>query len=234
MPKSGIDKTIVIWYINIPFMRANIYSVKPLPEERTESIHAGLDQVSDAIGKNIEAKSLLTRVPLLLNGRVNPKKVGYGKLDRWTLFHIFAVPLELPNPDTLGMALESSGVSYVDPFKTNTRKLSRTTAHEVVHSLGFVLENSEQIDPSDHHHCSDAGCLMHKQLNDGSEMSITPISSIRVGERVTRAQFGLPTDDFCVPCKTDLDNFGRQHARSIMLDRLLLGSIVPRTIAYDI
>ena len=215
-------------------MRANIYSVKPLPEERTEAIRSGLAHVGDAIGKNIKARSLITKVPLLLNGRVNPRKVGYDKLDRWTLFHIFAVPLELQDPNALGLGLAKSGVSYIDPFKADAKTLSMTTAHEVVHSLGFVLEDSEQADPYDHHHCSDAGCIMHKQLNDGGRISIPSISAIRAGERVTRAQFGLPTDDFCEPCKTDLDDFGRKHARSIMVDRMLLGGILPRVVGYDI
>ena len=79
-----------------------------------------------------------------------------------------------------GAAYHRTGVSMVSTFKLNGEGMTKTTAHEGAHSLGFVNESSFQLIQDEFGcHCADASCTM----------APTNVAA---------------SDGFCTPCEADM------------------------------
>lgn len=149
-------------------MRANIYTLEPLAKEVRESIHYGIEMVAGYIGEVVVAKEKTIRLPQDNEGRVNPRLVGLGSLDRLTELHLMAVPLNHRTDDrnSLGAAAIGHGFVYIDSKQCDTTDLARVvSAHETAHALGFVQRGVKHEDPASPHHCTTDNCLMKPRLD---------------------------------------------------------------------
>ncbi len=217
-------------------MRANVYSMDPLTQDQMGAISDGLDLVSGYIGKKIVAKSKRVKLPRQPNGRVSPERVGCGQLDKMIPLHLFVVPLDRSSSMRLGGAYFGKGVSFVDATIPNDNKKTIVTAHEVGHAFGFVPYGSEQQDPQSPTHCCDAGCIMHGETFIDSGLPGLTFAEreekrarLAQGEPLTRAMRGLPPNDFCQPCQTDMSRFGNLDILALLYERMMSGEIVSQT-----
>lgn len=145
-------------------LRANIYSLEPLPAETRSALNDGIDMAAAYMGHQLIAKELTVRLPLNEHGNVNPARVGYGKLDRLVELHLMAVPLDPGAGERVGLAGVGRGWGFVDVVSNSPELIRTTTAHETAHAFGFVLPDASQRDLDSPRHCSHDSCVMHKKV----------------------------------------------------------------------
>lgn len=215
-------------------IRANVYSIESLGQEHERAVRDGFDMLCQQIGKTVAFRTLRVRLPLTSTGFVTPSRVGVRKLDRAVDLHVFAVPLDRgPNNDRLGAALPVTGLSFID-INQDPKRARLTAIHEGAHSLGFVLPFASQSNPDSPGHCVDGGCIMHMGLGNTDGSAAAYVS--RLGQRakvqlpegvVTRESLGLPQDEFCIPCQSDLTTHGSNLLEAIHQLRATTGEIIP-------
>jgi thiol-disulfide isomerase/thioredoxin len=117
-----------------------------------------------------------------------------------------------------------SGVAWVNSKITPT-EIPLTTAHELAHSLGFVVGGSPQNLRSSQNHCSDQSCIMYPKnsaISFDISSSLERISTISEGflESVIdlKSMVGLPSD-FCTPCKADMRDLAEVHIGQLRAGR---------------
>lgn len=212
-------------------MRANIYSLNPMESHIEEAIRDGLGMITAYMGETIIMRSLLVRLPRDREGLVAPKRVGLANLDPEVDLHVFAVPLQGPE-ETIGTSPFEKGVSYIDTRSQDEKIMRSVTAHEVLHSLGFVLSGSDHEDSTSRNHCSDKSCIMHAKLEVLIETA-RQITQRRLFERKlvrssSREQSSIlklvnGQYDLCQDCKIDLREAGQSKLSSIRHARLICG-----------
>lgn len=146
----------------------------------------------------------------LKSGFVVPKNVGLRNLDIGTHLHVIAAPLA--DSDKLGIAWRGSGISWVNTTEAS-QSYAATTAHEVAHSLGFLLQDAPWKDHESPGHCSNARCVMYA----------TEVLRPQLLKGVPH--FGGGADDFCTPCKADVRDLGEDHANKILYRRTIQGGV---------
>jgi hypothetical protein len=199
-------------------IRANVYSVYGLPRYQERSLRTGLELVGQHIGQKIVSETLKIRtLPINSRGNIIPGSVGYRKLDKNVELHVFTVPLDPGEDETVGIAYMGTGVSYVDSRRA-TSKMIEVTAHEVAHSLGFVVSGALQEDPFSENHCVNRICIMHRHIvmPNGVSAKIVDAALKAAGEPVP-AERG-----FCNDCKEDMRRLSATHLADMMTDRLIV------------
>jgi hypothetical protein len=217
--------------------RANIYNLEPFDKPTRESINTGIEMVAAYMGHAVVAKECRLKMSTDPLGRVNPMRVGFGKMDTLTELHLLAVPLSLDfsHERTVGLAGVGRGFAFVDtePELHNTESGLRTiTAHEVAHALGFLRQDSHHAMPSDGAHCGDADCILHSHVSarfllDQKHPGETRTTSFK---RVARHMLNLATTkpvvgyqyDFCLPCKVDIREHGDSNLNQLRVNRAIL------------
>ena len=209
-------------------MRANIYSLEPLAPAAREAVHDGIGMVAAYMGEPIATNELQVRLPLTPDGCVDPRRVGFAHFDMMVELHLIAVPLQ-GSAERPGIADVARGVSFTD-VSSDAKPLIRTvTAHEVAHSLGFVLADSTHVDASSEHHCAGEGCIMHRRVVTDTQTLIT-LPKTRLADRL-RGRKAAPLQesvvrlvngqyDFCGDCKTDLYHNGLAALNKLRWNRL--------------
>ena len=219
-------------------IRANIYNLEPLDKKTRESVNTGIEMVAAFMGHTVVSQECRLRISTDVLGRVDPRRVGFGKMDRLVELHLLAVPLSpILHKDLVGLAGAGRGWAFVDvaPPTTNQQASIRsTTAHEVAHALGYVRPGAHQEDPADYGHCSDPDCILHKNIigvpagdrrHPGERFLIRAkrtakavMGDLGLAPQSTRVGYQY---DFCLPCKVDFREHGDEHLSSIRANRVI-------------
>ncbi len=200
-----------------------MYSTGELGPEKRSAIRDGLDIVGRYVGGISVVKSARVRLGTT-KGRVRPDKVGYSAFDAKVPLHIFVAPYLSPRgavrSDLLGSSFKGTGVSWVQE-RVGKGLLPTVTAHEVAHSLGFVLEGAPQNIRSTDGHCSSDECLMYPSTTVSEEdaASLAELKELDKwlgGIGTSSIAKRLMPEDFCLPCKADIRgeyeaNLGRMY-----------------------
>lgn len=194
-------------------IRANVYFVEPLTPELKTGLYDGLSIIGQHVGGVSVRRVSRLSVPLN-NGRVEVSKVGLRKLEIGTHLHVIAAPL---TTDRLGIAAMGSGVSWLNIAEVE-QSYAQTTAHEVAHSLGFMLKDAPRRDFESPAHCVDENCIMHEAETEPNRQ--TPL---QLGRDVITKNVG----DFCLSCSADIRSFGEDHAHKILYGRTVAGGVSP-------
>lgn len=207
-------------------IRANVYSIESLSEVASSAILEGIGMAVSYMGETVTSKLLTVRLPLDAHGRVEPRRVGHGKLDKLVELHLMAVPIDPGDGERLGIAGCGRGVGYVDISKDSEPVIRTTTAHEVAHAFGFVTPGAKHEDPSSAHHCANDFCLMHQVARIEKIDEVKPDFKFRdlfkPWHKLTRTNYFMSDQhDFCLDCKVDMRDGGERHLANLRRARIL-------------
>ncbi len=215
--------------------KANIYSLEPLSTTDREAVRTGIEIVAAYMGETALSTELIVRTATNQDGRVDPRRANFAKLNHLVELHMMVMPLVASSHNTrLGVAGVGRGWGFVDPTTApSALSLQSTTAHEVSHAFGFVNGGASQADPESRHHCTDPSCIMHMH----QELTLIPESHrlrqkgmVAVTKRALKEFFRPehPKDthaqsqyDFCLACKMDLRHHGPAKIGQLRTDRLV-------------
>jgi hypothetical protein len=183
---------------------ANIYSSFELEPQTRNILSDGLSIVGQYVG----GISILRFNQLTMKTNTSGEtttKVACTNFDPAVALHIFAHPLKgFHEKKRLGVAYSGSGVSHVDT-RSSASALPIVVAHEVAHSLGFVLPDSPQTALVSRGHCGDIGCIMHERYRDD-----------------------IARDDFCTPCKADMRDMVQPNLLVMRTHRMTHGAVLTK------
>jgi hypothetical protein len=209
-------------------MKANIYSVEPLVPVAREAIHEGISIVAGYMGEPVTTKELTVKLPRTPEGYVRPEKVGFSNFDMMVELHLLAVPLQ-GGAERPGVANLGRGVSFADTNVESKPLMRIITAHEVAHSLGFVLADSKQVEKDKGAHCIEDSCIMNREVTTATETRVIAPDLTRM-ERLRGKKPALVTEtvvrlvngqyDFCGDCKVDLYQHGQAELNKMRWQRL--------------
>ncbi len=213
--------------------RANVYGLEPLSGHTKEEVHTGIEMVAAHIGDIVVTRQCRLKVSTDFLGHVKPEKIGTKKLDKMVELHVMAVPLSLEQAERIGMANVGKGIAFVDtsPLRSKSKgNITATTAHEVAHAIGFVRENSSQVDPHSETHCFDPKCIMHKLLIEERIDDFPEHNLFKRGIKAVVSSMLAPVEprwgaqfDFCTDCKSDMHQHGQRQLNELRSHRLIHG-----------
>jgi len=185
---------------------ARIYSPEKLSASTRSAVGDGLDIVGRYTGRISVVGESRVKLPVDTYGVVVPDKVGYKPFDKTIDLHIFLA--RLSNGSNLaGRAYLNTGVSWLES-RTSLTRTPLVVAHEVSHSLGFLLPGAPQAIRGDIGHCATSTCIMTPSIETN--------------------MFGFadsaPTD-FCLPCKADMRDVTDENISEIHHLRRELGTV---------
>ncbi len=188
--------------------KITVYTADTIELEQKRVVNHGLGLISDYIGglanpqfKRVGFKSLA----------VDITKVRMGSFDINTdlhlLMHDFCIPYNsVPNyamsqgANIPGASLIGTGTAWVKPDWTHPLTPA-TIAHELAHSIGYVLPDSPQSIKAVGAHCSSEGCIMGAVANK-------------------------LVDSFCRDCRADMLDTNEDMFDRIKMVRYLTGTVL--------
>lgn len=216
----------------IIMIRANVYTTTQgiSPDLKTQ-IGDGLDLVSEFVGGISLSKVLKLKLPSSNEGVVSRHRIGYKNLDPFVELHLLALPLGADG--RLGGSYLNTGISFLNLSEQKTHFREATVAHEVAHSLGYVLKDSPQHDQT--RHCTDECCIMSPKQNyyNLAEEVLDEVATDSYAMADLLKGFGLNTQtEFCMPCVADMRDTHEEQIGSLRLERLSLGHV--RAASYNL
>lgn len=185
---------------------ARVYSTEKLSASTKSAVGDGLDIIGRYTGRISVVGESRVKLPVDNYGAVVPDKVGYKPFDATIDLHIFLARLGI-GPNIAGRAYWNSGVAWLES-RTGVSKTPLVVAHEVSHSLGFLLPGAPQAIRGDIGHCATATCIMTPSIETNT--------------------FGFadsaPTD-FCLPCKADMRDVADENISEMHRLRRQLGTV---------
>lgn len=214
--------------------RANVYSLEPLAPEINEAVHDGIAMTAANMDQQVSSRNVAVRLPRNQDGKVNPSKIGLGKLNNLVELHLMAVPLDRGEDERLGIAKLGLGSAFVDISSDRVEVVRSVAAHETAHAFGFVSDGASHASEEDPHHCCDDSCIMHGRLID-FVIEKQVLAKRRFADRfkkIITKNYAPDTEwvtvreidqfDFCSPCKTDMWCNAEEHLSKLRHNRLFV------------
>lgn len=127
---------------------------------------------------------------------------------------------------TIGTAFYKAGIAWIQP-DLSAHTTTTTVAHEIGHSLGYVLPNAPQLVEPDYGHCEDTSCIMASDATEDPpyrHLAFADRRNSRIIQRLVRGSRSI--SDFCSPCKTDMRQTGERNTEEMRRLRQLNGRII--------
>ncbi len=206
--------------------RANIYSLEPLEPVAREAVHEGIEMIAAYMGQTVTTSELQVRLPLDDNRLVNPRRVGFKKLDKMVELHLMAVPVDPGESELLGVAGVGLGWGFTDISSNHPSLMRSTASHETAHAFGFVMADSKQSDPESSTHCISSNCIMHSKaiyqvvhterlIEPARSRGISRLIHLPNSQETPAVEISTHREylqhDFCVDCKSDMYNYGEKN-----------------------
>lgn len=210
-------------------LSAKVYSLERLDAPMKDSLANGLEIIGEHVGGISLGKFSLIRTPVTEHG-VNLDDFRYGNFDPAIDLHVVVAPFhddgKEPSSEILGISYHGTGVAWIKPA-IGKQLTTTTTAHEVGHSLGYVLPDSPQAIKASDNHCSDQSCLM-TAVAQHDPAYLRFVTSLGFAIDPEAAKNARKVESFCTPCRADMHATADENVDRIRRTRRLFKSVILR------